>query len=270
MQTWFIYHTYHMSSSDSLTITAFYAPWCDVEVADFIRSVLDIVSSSIELNSENSVPKNQFTTRLQEHLQLVNKAGFISKPIASQCVLLYPSEYCTLESINFAIQELSKVFETVIFENKDEISKIIVDSNILHIPCVSINKTASGSNEATNAISIAIDYSSTDIESSSETDQFATALQHYNNFEFMNALREFTKLLRKNPKHSGALFNSAGILHMIGYPTLAIQYLHQLLSKDPNDSIAHSFLWALATSADGKCLKACINCYRSLSASKNQ
>eukprot|EP01036_Dinobryon_divergens_P024196 gene24196-32623_t len=51
---------------------------------------------------------------------------------------------------------------------------------------------------------------------------------------------------------------------MIGYPTLAIQFLSKVLLLDQNDTIAHSFLWALATSADGRCQQAGIKCYREL------
>ena len=84
-----------------------------------------------------------------------------------------------------------------------------------------------------------------DIEDRKATDVFATAVEAYDNFDFEGAATAFYTAILIDPTYKSALFNFAGLLHMVGYPTLAVHFIEQFLLLEKDDMIAHSFLWAL-------------------------
>ena len=84
-----------------------------------------------------------------------------------------------------------------------------------------------------------------DVEDRKATDVFATAVEAYDNFEFESAATAFYTAILIDPSYKSALFNFAGLLHMVGYPTLAVHFMEQFLLLEKDDMIAHSFLWAL-------------------------
>jgi hypothetical protein len=77
------------------------------------------------------------------------------------------------------------------------------------------------------------------------TDIFAEAVEAYEKFDLSLAANYFDKAIMKDPSYKSALFNLAGLLHMIDYPILSIHYIERVLLLDKEDMIAHSFLWAL-------------------------
>ena len=82
-------------------------------------------------------------------------------------------------------------------------------------------------------------------ETSSAIDLFASAVEAYDAFDFESAASKFYAAILKDPLYKSALFNFAGLLHMVGYPTLAVFFIEKVLLLDKEDMIAHSFLWAL-------------------------
>ena len=74
----------------------------------------------------------------------------------------------------------------------------------------------------------------------------------------------FEEVTLVDPFNKQALFNLASIMHMIDLPTLAVGYVTRLLVIDPEDSTAHSFLWAL--NRTGQCVQSTLNAYTHLSA----
>lgn len=84
-----------------------------------------------------------------------------------------------------------------------------------------------------------------DMKDQKATDVFATAVEAYDNFDFNTAATHFYTAILIDPFYKSALFNFAGLLHMVGFPTLAIHFIEQFLLLEKDDMIAHSFLWAL-------------------------
>lgn len=82
-------------------------------------------------------------------------------------------------------------------------------------------------------------------ESCSATDLFASAVEAYDAFNYETAASKFYAAILEDPLYKSALFNFAGLLHMVGYPTLAVFFIEKVLLLDKEDMIAHSFLWAL-------------------------
>ena len=74
---------------------------------------------------------------------------------------------------------------------------------------------------------------------------FHHGVESYDNFNFLSAASNFYSAISLDPVYKSALFNFAGLLHMVGYPILSIYYIQQVLLLDQSDMIAHSFLWAL-------------------------
>eukprot|EP00597_Dinobryon_sp_UTEXLB2267_P001772 CAMPEP_0170064162 /NCGR_PEP_ID=MMETSP0019_2-20121128/4750_1 /TAXON_ID=98059 /ORGANISM="Dinobryon sp., Strain UTEXLB2267" /LENGTH=412 /DNA_ID=CAMNT_0010270757 /DNA_START=225 /DNA_END=1460 /DNA_ORIENTATION=+ len=157
---------------------------------------------------------------------------------------------------------LREIFSSVRYEETDCIHQFLDSHRIQIVPCVVLSSVA-GIN-FTDTYPLQTINKLTEMKTIPVSEQFTKSLEFYNNFDMIGALRGFSYLLLDEPNHSGALFNSACILHMIGYPTLAIPYLQRVLIQDPNDSITHSFLWALASNSDGFCLSTCMQCYRTL------
>jgi hypothetical protein len=84
-----------------------------------------------------------------------------------------------------------------------------------------------------------------DSESFSASDLFGSAVEAYDAFNFESAAWKFYAAILKDQLYKSALFNFAGLLHMVGYPTLAVFFIEKVLILDKEDMIAHSFLWAL-------------------------
>lgn len=193
-----------------------------------------------------------------------NSSGFgnIGKSLV---VCLFPdAQYDNLERRESIVKELFDIFDEVIFQDSLEIQNLLQIHCIEDVPCLSI-KTISGSDNFDCTLKLTP--TQTNLPFTVES-QFASSMEMYNSFHLLKALNGFSLILERNPQHVGALFNSACILHMIGYPTLAIKFLSNVLLLDQNDTIAHSFLWALATSADGRCQQSGIKCYRELATCK--
>jgi predicted TPR repeat methyltransferase len=74
----------------------------------------------------------------------------------------------------------------------------------------------------------------------------------------------FEKALFLQPDNKQALFNLASIMHMVALPTLAVGYILRLLLIDPEDNVAHSFLWAL--NRTGECNGCTLKAYEQLAA----
>lgn len=79
----------------------------------------------------------------------------------------------------------------------------------------------------------------------------------------------FDSVLRSDNRHTNALFNLSGLVHMFGYPSLAMGYTHRLLLETPNDMTAHAFLWTLTnTNSDcdsvGTLTDTAINIYKDI------
>lgn len=84
-----------------------------------------------------------------------------------------------------------------------------------------------------------------DLKDQKATDVFAAAVEAYDNFDFNTAATHFYTAILIDPSYKSALFNFAGLLHMVGFPTLAIHFIEEFLLLEKDDMIAHSFLWAL-------------------------
>jgi predicted TPR repeat methyltransferase len=74
----------------------------------------------------------------------------------------------------------------------------------------------------------------------------------------------FENALFLQPDNKQALFNLASIMHMVALPTLAVGYILRLLLIDPEDNVAHSFLWAL--NRTGECNGCTLKAYEQLAA----
>jgi predicted TPR repeat methyltransferase len=74
----------------------------------------------------------------------------------------------------------------------------------------------------------------------------------------------FDETLFLQPDNKQALFNLASIMHMVALPTLAVGYILRLLLIDPEDNVAHSFLWAL--NRTGECNGCTLKAYEQLAA----
>jgi predicted TPR repeat methyltransferase len=74
----------------------------------------------------------------------------------------------------------------------------------------------------------------------------------------------FEEALFLQPDNKQALFNLASIMHMVALPTLAVGYILRLLLIDPEDNVAHSFLWAL--NRTGECNGCTLKAYEQLAA----
>ena len=105
--------------------------------------------------------------------------------------------------------------------------------------------------------------------------QFTDGLREYDLFHFSSACKIFSQILLENAGSvNSALFNLAGLMHMLGYPTLAVHYAALLLARTPDDMIAHTFLWNLTSAAaegamlgknqDIHLLECCVRCYTHL------
>jgi hypothetical protein len=242
--------------TSSFSITAFYAPWCyydfDSEVKDFITSSVVAVQLSTKCSFLNTLKSKCPNSDVSDSI-IIEK---------SLCICLFTEEhYVSNEKRINIVQELLKIFDAVIFDDNTEIQKQLQLHDIEEVPCLSI-KTNIGSDRYECTTKALIPKRSALLFT--DESQFTSSMEMYNNYHLLRALNGFSLLLERSPQHSGALFNSACILHMIGYPTLAIKFLKSVLLMDQNDSTAHSFLWALATTTDGSCLQACIKCYREL------
>ena len=84
-----------------------------------------------------------------------------------------------------------------------------------------------------------------DMKDQKATDVFAAAVEAYDNFDFNTAATQLYTAILIDPSYKSALFNFAGLLHMVGFPILAIHFIEQFLLLEKDDMIAHSFLWAL-------------------------
>ena len=256
-----------------ISLTAFYAPWCydlESEIKDFVASSVEAVKLKTYSVAQTSLTEEQHETsyniqNLKSKQPYSSGFGYIGK---SLCVCLFPDEaQCgSIERRESIVKELLDNFDEVIFQDNVEIQNLLQIHCIEDVPCLSI-KTISGSENFECTMKLTPTQSNLPFTVES---QFAASMEMYNSYNLLRALNGFSLLLERSPQHAGALFNSACILHMIGYPTLAIKFLSSVLLLDQNDSIAHSFLWALATSTDGSCHEACIKCYRELAKSKLQ
>lgn len=97
----------------------------------------------------------------------------------------------------------------------------------------------------TKVHTISLNLESADEIEMKPTDLFAEAVKAYENFDLSLAASYFHKAIVKDPYYKSALFNLAGLLHMVDYPILSISYIERVLLLDKEDMIAHSFLWAL-------------------------
>ena len=77
------------------------------------------------------------------------------------------------------------------------------------------------------------------------TDLFSKAIDAYDAFDFAESATNFYSAISLDARYKSALFNFAGLLHMVGYPILSIYYIEQVLLLDHEDMISHSFLWAM-------------------------
>jgi predicted TPR repeat methyltransferase len=77
----------------------------------------------------------------------------------------------------------------------------------------------------------------------------------------------FEEALFLQPDNKQALFNLASIMHMVALPTLAVGYILRLLLIDPEDNVAHSFLWAL--NRTGECNGCTLKAYEQLAARRD-
>ena len=77
------------------------------------------------------------------------------------------------------------------------------------------------------------------------SDLFSKAVEAYDKFDFSESATNFYSAISLDARYKSALFNFAGLLHMVGYPILSIYYIEQVLLLDHEDMISHSFLWAM-------------------------
>ena len=94
------------------------------------------------------------------------------------------------------------------------------------------------------------DISSSAAVNSTATASFLEGVECYNAFDFEAAAVNFFKAITADPLYMSALFNFSGLLHMFGYPTLAVHFIERVLLLDKEDMIAHSFLWAVTQIAE--------------------
>jgi predicted TPR repeat methyltransferase len=89
---------------------------------------------------------------------------------------------------------------------------------------------------------------------------FAKAMEAYDMFDFNLACSLFNIIINDNDKdenedqrkykssHESAVFNMAGMMHMLGYPTLSVYYAYRLLSVT-DDVPCSTFLWNITQAA---------------------
>jgi predicted TPR repeat methyltransferase len=164
---------------------------------------------------------------------------------------------------------------TVVY-NMDLCRDIILRHEITHVPAVIISKP----NHEQNVISLegfGVQNDSKLVQSEPTNDEdekhalFPAAIEAYENFEFSKACYLFSQIVTESgPSVNGAMFNLAGILHMVGYPSLAVYHVSRLLRRSPDDMISHTFLWnitqaaadgAISSENDAHLLECCVRCY---------
>jgi hypothetical protein len=74
---------------------------------------------------------------------------------------------------------------------------------------------------------------------------FARAMDAHEAFDLPAAARGFAHAAARDPSHRAAWFNLASVLHMGGLPGPAVRCTERVLALDPQDMVAHAFLWAL-------------------------
>jgi hypothetical protein len=152
-------------------------------------------------------------------------------------VIQLPSSVMITKIVNNGINN-DKYESTINNETMNSISKIHNDSE-----CPEEDKIRFLNRTKVHTMSPKLE-SIDDMEMKS-TDIFAEAVKAYENFDLSLAANRFDKAIMKDPSYKSALFNLAGLLHMIDYPILSIHYIERVLLLDKEDMIAHSFLWAL-------------------------
>lgn len=257
-----------------VAVSVVYAPWCNIEsfedISYFQSMIMKAVASNI-LSNTNTLTIQGDMHILSQSLHDIFSFSYDGKvltvPIeSSTCVCLLPTNYCDVSQCELLVTKLRDIFSTVLYKETDGVNQFLDSRQIQIVPCIIVSWVAK-----VDASDTVCSYPLQTIIKQTQvpvSEQFTKSLELYNNFDMIGALRSFSYLLLDEPNHSGALFNIACILHMIGYPTLAIPYLQNVLLQDPTDSIAHSFLWALASNSDGFCLSSCMQCYRTLAESK--
>jgi predicted TPR repeat methyltransferase len=146
--------------------------------------------------------------------------------------------------------------------DKEEVALILSQYSVIQLPCLifidtsdKIVKKEFPKREAST------DSTDNEIEYKARS-AFSNAVESYDRFDFPAAAEGFHRALDIDPSYKSALFNLAGLLHMVGYPTLAVNYIQELLLLDPEDMTSHSFLWALTQSPEAS--RAGIDAYRRL------
>ena len=127
---------------------------------------------------------------------------------------------------------------------KKEVQTLLWSRNITNCPCIEITSNTS------TKLSILSSSSSLAVPDEDAATLFTRAMEAYDRFDLTTAATLFWNASRKDPQHKSAFFNLAGIFHMVEYPTLAVHYVECVLCLDPDDMIAHSFLWALTQSKE--------------------
>jgi tetratricopeptide (TPR) repeat protein len=143
------------------------------------------------------------------------------------------------------LYEHARISKTI--TDKQIVKELLITYQVIQLPSsVMISKTVENDdNNVTKFHMISPKFVSSDEVELKATDLFAEAVKAYENFDLSLAANYFDKAISKDPFYKSALFNLAGLLHMIDYPILSIHYIERVLLLDKEDMIAHSFLWAL-------------------------
>lgn len=89
--------------------------------------------------------------------------------------------------------------------------------------------------------------------------------RHYELFELLQAATSFYEILGKNRHHAISHFNLACILHTSSRSMLAMGHLLQVLLQSPQDHVAHTLLWSIASNlASSSSRSAAISIYEQL------
>ena len=142
---------------------------------------------------------------------------------------------------------------------KDEVRTLLWSRNVTDCPCIEITNDATTPTSTKRSV---LSTSSVTVPDEDAATLFTHAMEAYDRFDLTTAATNFWNAFRKDPQHKSAFFNLAGILHMVEYPTLAVHYVECVLCLDPDDMIAHSFLWALTQSKEASAVG--VEAYRRL------
>lgn len=162
------------------------------------------------------------------------------------------------------VYEHSRISKHIV--DKNEIMELLVTHQVTRLPySISATSATAISDKDNNTPSLIIDKKNNALNTwrfSSDCDRqyhvmppvetilkstelFAKAVEAYDNFNFSESAMNFYSAICLDTGYKSALFNFAGLLHMVGYPILSIYYIEQVLLLDNEDMISHSFLWAL-------------------------